>query len=189
MSQQATVQLETWHNPGPGRVVILRTDGRGDLVVEEMVGPERNFVLASAEREQMQRLAYSPEQDMFSNGTLMPVHLIEGSQMAREAASNPNLLSDGDMRTLVTGKGKSKPAAAAAFEEKLATIANATTLGRLLSLAEAEDAPVSRVRAIQRRLSEVEGVGGPRPAEASIDGPAAAAGGREGPVSRAVTPR
>lgn len=188
MSQQVVVQLETWRNPGQARVVIKRLDARGDASRNELIRGGATFTITPEEREINQRMAYSPELDFFRNGTLVPVALIEGSEMAQEAATNPNLLSDGDMRSLLSRKtGAAKTKADEAFVAKLADIANATTLGRLLVLAEEEDAPVSRVRAIQARLAEVEGLGflapGGDESSSSPDAPT----GRPG-VARAVTP-
>lgn len=172
MSEQGTtvlVAVETWRNPGQSRVVIRRADRRtGDMTGEEMVNGGKTFTITPLERELNQRMAYSPELDLFSNGTLTPIDLIEGSDAAREFARNPNLLSDGDMQRLVTpARGKAKEASDAAFAEKLASINNPTTVARLLQLAEEEDAPISRVRAIQARLSELEGLGMQR---TSVDG-------------------
>jgi hypothetical protein len=155
-----TVVPETWRNPGQGRVVIKRLDHLGQLSNEEMVNAGATFTITALERKLNQNLAYSPEQDFFANGTLVPVDLIEGSDAAREFADNPHLVSDAEMQALVTPvRGARKAAADEAFLERLATITNATTLSRLAQLAEEEDAPISRVRAIQARLAQVEGLG------------------------------
>jgi hypothetical protein len=165
MSQQlaqqvVTVVPETWRNPGLGRVVIKRLDHMGQLTNEEMVNAGATFTITTLERQLNQRLAYDPEQDFFANGTLVPVDLIAGSEAEREFADNPHLVSDAEMQALVTPvRGTRKAAADEAFLERLATISNATTLSRLAQLAEEEDAPISRVRAIQARLAQVEGLG------------------------------
>lgn len=194
------VQIETWRNPGAGRVVIKKFDHRGEPNKEEMIRSGQTFTVTPAERAVNQNMAASPEMDMFSNGTLAPVALIEGSEMAREAAINPNLLSEGDMRTMVgaRGKGPAKAEIAEAFAERLDSISNSTTLRRLLEMAQEEDAPYSRVLAIQQRLAAVEGPGyEPAGADDEYDAPKASSppGGNDrsrtaaGPGSRAVTPR
>jgi len=155
-----TVVPETWRNPGQGRVVIKRLDHLGQLREEELIGAERTFTITPLERELNQRLAHSPEQDFFANGTLEPVDLIEGSAAAREFAENPHLVSAEEMQAMVTPvRGARKGAADQAFLDRLASITNATTLSRLAQLAEEEDAPISRVRAINARLAEIEGLG------------------------------
>lgn len=179
-------ESEIWRNPGQSRVVVLKLDHRGELNNEEMVRGEGTLVITATERELNSLRAYSPDMDVFRNGTLVPVKLVEGSDIERELAANPNLLADEDMRAAVAkakGRGANE-----AFLAKLAEITNATTLNRLLAIAEEEDAPVSKVRAIQARLAEVEGVGFV-PGGAAIDGPAASGvPGREPPL-RPVTPR
>lgn len=160
--EAASVSVETWKNPNQGRVVVLKMDHRGELTREEMVRPEATFTITPAERALNQQLAYSPEVDMFTNGTLAPVQLLEGSDIAAAVAANPNLLSEREMHTLVTAAATEPPDVAAlaqAFAERLGSIANATTLRRLLDLAITDDAAYSRVTAIQRRLAEVEGPG------------------------------
>lgn len=165
MSQQlaqsvVTVIPETWRNPGQGRIVIMRLDHLGQLREEEMVGAGKTFTITPLERELNQRLAYSPAADFFANGTLEPVDLIDGSDAQREFADNPHLVSLQEMQAMVTPvRGARKGAADQAFLDRLATIDNATTLSRLAQLAEEEDAPISRVRAIQARLAQVEGLG------------------------------
>lgn len=188
------VAVETWRNPGQSRVVIRRLDHRGELKGEEMIGAGKTFSITSQERQLNQRLAYSPKQDFFANGTLTPVDLIEGSDAALEFATNPHLVSDTEMQRLVTpARGKAKEASDAAFAERLATIDNGTTLARMLQLAEQEDSPVSRVRAIQARLAEVEGLGfnpttGPDGgAPSSADAPRSEV--RRPGTARPVTPR
>lgn len=144
-------ELETWKNPTAGRVWINRLNHRNELDKVEVIAGGRTFHISSQERKLNQEMAYSPDLDLFANGTLTPVRLIEGSEDAREFAANPNLLTEDDMRGLV----KKTKGATDAFVERLATIKNPATLERLLSLAREEDAPLSRVEAIQSRLGEV----------------------------------
>ncbi len=146
-----TDELETWKNPTEGRVWINRLNHRGELDKVEVVAGGRTFHISSHERKLNQEMAYNSDLDIFANGTLAPVRLIEGSDDAREFAANPNLLTEDDMRGLVRkSKGTTD-----AFVERLATIKNPATLERLLTLARDEDAPLSRVEAIQARLGEV----------------------------------
>lgn len=186
----AVVEVETWRNPGEARVVLLRLDHLGNLNREEIIRGGATFTITPRERELNSQKAYNPGLDFFSNGTLVPVALIEGSEAAREFAANPNLLSDGDMRQLVrpAQKASAKAAADGAFAERLAQIQNATTVGRLLALAEEEDAPVSRVRAIQARLAEIEGMGLAVGSDTPVPTPRDEQIRRPG-TSRPVTPR
>ena len=144
--------LETWKNPPAGRVWINRLDHRGELGKVEIIGSGRVFHLSPAERRLNQEMAVNPDLDIFTNGTLTPIRLL-GTDEAEAAAfaNNPNLMTESDMRNLV-GKAKGKQDA---FAERLAGIRNPATLERLLALAREEDAPLSRVEAIQARLAEL----------------------------------
>lgn len=148
----ASDTLETWKNPTEGRVWINRLDHRGELAKVEIIGSGRVFHLTPAERRLNQEMAVNPDLDIFTNGTLTPVRLLGTDEAeAAEFASNPNMMTEGDMRALV-GKTKGKQDA---FAERLAGIRNTATLERLLALAREEDAPLSRVEAIQGRLAEL----------------------------------
>jgi len=190
----AADELESWKNPTEGRVWINRLDHRGELDKVEVIASGRTFHITSKERRLNQEMAYNSDQDIFANGTLAPVRLIEGSEDAAAFATNPNLITEDDMRGLVKpGRGPAK-ATADAFIERLSNIRNPATLERLLSLAREEDAPLSRVEAIQTRLGElgdspyastaVGPSGGPPSPE-----PAGAGATKRGSASRAVTPR
>lgn len=143
------VQVETWKNPTAGRVWVKRLDHRGELAKTEIVRSGGVFHLTTAERELNQELAVSEDLDLFANGTLTPIRLIEGTAAAREFATNPNLITEEDMKGLVKTRSKD------AFVERLAAIKNPATLQRLAALSREEDAPLSKVEAIEARLQEV----------------------------------
>lgn len=187
-------ELETWKNPTEGRVWINRLDYHGELDKVEVIGGGKTFHITQRERKLNQEMAYNSDLDMFTNGTLTPVRLIEGSEDAAAFAANPNLLSEDDMRGLVKpGRGPAK-ATSDAFVDRLATIKNPATLERLLSLAREEDAPLSRVEAIQGRLAELGSTSYASTATAETTSPDLAmtgAGGRpskRSAATRAVTP-
>jgi hypothetical protein len=144
---------ETWKNPTDGRVWINRLDHRGEPKRVEIIGPGRTFYVTPAERHLNQEMASSEDLDVFRNGTLTPIRLL-GTDEAEAAAfaTNPNLMTEGDMRTMVA---KPKRGAPDAFAERLTEIKNPATLERLLKLAREEDAPMSRVEAIEGRLREI----------------------------------
>lgn len=143
--------VETWKNPTDGRVWVNRLDHRGEPKRVEIIGPGRTFYVTPAERHLNSEMASSEELDIFRNGTLTPIRLVSDAEMA-EFATNPNLMTEGDMRTMVA---KPKRGAPDAFAERLTEIKNPATLERLLKLAREEDAPMSRVEAIEGRLREI----------------------------------
>jgi hypothetical protein len=183
--------VETWKNPTEGRVWVNRLDHRGEPKRVEIIGPGRTFHVTPAERRLNQEMASSSDLDIFTNGTLTPIRLL-GTDEAEAAAfaTNPNLMTEGDMRALVA-KPK-RGAATDAFAERLGEIRNGATLQRLLALAREEDAPLSRVEAIEARLAEVApGVVQERVTTTSSPVPASAPAAPPSPrrgVARAVTP-
>lgn len=184
--------LETWKNPTAGRVWVNRIDHRGDLKKVEIVGSGRVVHLSPAERRLNQEMAANVDQDVFANGTLTPIRLVgDDAEEAAAFAANPNMMTEGDMRTLVA-KPKGK---ADTFVERLGEIKNPGTLQRLLSLAREEDASLSRVEAIQARLGEVapaihvERVSSTAPTPVSAEAAASPSpSSRRQGSSRAVTP-
>lgn len=185
--------VETWKNPTEGRVWVNRLDHRGEPKRVEIIGAGRTFHVTPEERRLNQEMASSQDLDIFTNGTLTPIRLL-GTDEAEAAAfaANPNLMTEGDMRSLV---GKPKRGATDAFAERLSEIRNGATLQRLLALAREEDAPLSRVEAIEARLREVSpavvaervaSTAMPVSAEVTTRGPARK-NAREG-AARAVTP-
>lgn len=179
-------QLETWKNPNEGRVWINRLDHRGELAKSEIVGPGKVFHISAVERRLNQEMASNVDQDIFTNGTLSPVRLIEGTADAEAFKANPNLMTEDDMRGLfIPAKTEAAKASSTdAFTTRLDAIKNPATLDRLLALARVEDAPLSRVEAIQSRIREVANVqGGP---DATVDTRLNASG--RNAASKAVTP-
>lgn len=191
-------QLETWKNPTEGRVWINRLDRHGELEKVELIGSQKTFHISPTERRLNQEMAAQTNLDVFSNGTLTPLRLIDGTADAEAFATNPNLMTEADMRDLFK-PGRSEEAKAAmneAFAERLASIQNVAALDRLLTMARAEDAPLSRVEAIQTRLAEVQqpGIFADATASSGADssfGPSSLGAPRpskRGAASRAVTP-
>ena len=138
-------ELEVWTNPTRGVVVVWKHNGAGVLDAE-LVKPGRTVHLTTFEKRLNQERAASAELDVFANGTLQPVRLIEGDPS--EAASNPNWLSAGDMAALLQSHHKT-------FEKRVGEITNAATLERLLEVARDKDATVKQVELIRARLSAV----------------------------------
>lgn len=139
---------ETWCNSSRGKVVIWKQDSRGDYK-DHLISAEQKFVLSREDRIYNMDQAASVEQDNFSNGTLSPVRLLEGTEDAKEFASNPNLLSETDAKGLFKAHWKT-------FESKIGAISNANTLHRLMEVAEEVDASMKQVKIIKARLDELE---------------------------------
>lgn len=144
-------ELETWENGTRGRIGVLKFDRRGELR-NELVRPKARVHLTPDERKINQERAAEDRLDVFQNGHLIPVRLLDGTEDAKEIASNPNLMAESDLRELFKRQWK-------AFGSKVNEITNPMTLNRLLALAEDDDvnATVKQVSIIKARISEVSG--------------------------------
>jgi hypothetical protein len=144
----ARKDLESWKNVTLGPVFVRRLDHRGELNKVEEVPGGRTFHLTPEERRINSEQAADEDLDFFRNGQMQPVRLLDDSDEARELSSNPNLLSETDMRELVHVHAKT-------FEMRIKAIRNPTTLQRLMVIARDEDATIKRVEMITARLSEL----------------------------------
>jgi hypothetical protein len=142
---------EVWRSAVAGPTFINRLDHRGELskVVEVAGGTQVH--LTDLERRLNQQGFASVGQDLFTNGTLIPVDGVDAAVMAVVAA-NPNVLGDDQVAALVMGEADE-------LGRRLAAITSPVTLGRLEAAAQADDVPVSRGRLVRARIDELS----PRP--------------------------
>jgi hypothetical protein len=144
-------EKEIWKNDSNSDSWILTKDHNGKLV-STPVRAHNQVMITTEERQINQTRAYSPAVDIFSNGSLSPVRLLEDADDYAEIASNPNLLSEDDMKAIFK-------LTAAKFKARLAEIDNATAISRIMEIAnsESEEVTVSmpQFKAIERRLAEV----------------------------------
>ena len=142
---------ETWANHGKGDVFVLTFDHTGRLKSVPIRSGQK-LTLTVKERQLNQERAFSSDADMFSNGRLSPVRLVDSADDYEEIASNPNHLSESDMVDVLKLKGK-------AFSERLDEITNVIALERMFELASDESANVSmtQFRTLEKRLSAVRG--------------------------------
>lgn len=139
--------LETWQNVSNSRHVLKKISA-GGVLRDEMINGKKKFHLTEQERRINSENAADERSDPFSNGRFVPVRLLEDSEDAAKIASNPNIVTEADMADLVKGS-------APALKKKLEEISNPMVLGRLLEVAEENDAPVSKVSAIKERVAVV----------------------------------
>jgi hypothetical protein len=149
-------QLETWQNASKGRIGVKTKDRWGEWKTNTLRSGAK-IQLSTAERQWNSEKAASAKQDVFRNGFLVPigdtVKILDGTEDAKDIASNPNLLSESDLRNLFK-KGTTQKA----FAEKVSGITNTSTLRRLLDMTEDEDlgATVKHQKIVQNRLVELE---------------------------------
>lgn len=141
-------ELETWQNVSRGRRGIKRIDSFGKTTTE-LVGPGRSVQLTRDERLYYQRNVATDDLDIFKNGALVPVQLIDEADQI-EMASNPNLLGDSELEGLFKLHWKK-------FEAEIARITNVYALERLVEMAESsEDISVKKYNVVMARLEEVK---------------------------------
>lgn len=137
-------QLELWKNPGLAQVVIQRVGANGQ-VRHELISGGRNFSITPADRRMNQNLAANAELDVFANGVLQPVQLLEDTEVG--VSENPNHLG-GDISGVFRLHYKT-------FQKRVEEITNPVLLQQLLDMAEEADATIRQVSVIRARLDVV----------------------------------
>lgn len=140
-------ETETWRNATRGRVWVKKFGADGKLR-DEIVASDRVVHLTPQERLMNQEMAAREDMDVFNNGILQPVRLIDGSEEAKEIAGNPNHITDDDITKLVKSHHKT-------LDARLKDISNPAALQRMLEVAKEQDASFSTVGRIKERLGEV----------------------------------
>jgi len=142
---------ETWSNIGKGDVFILTYDHKGALR-SVPIRAGQSLTISVEERQLNQDRAASADMDIFSNGRLAPMRLVDSADDYEEIASNPNHLTETDMIDILKTKGKT-------FSQRLDDITNVIALERMHELASDESLNVSmaQFRALESRLAEVRG--------------------------------
>lgn len=137
-------ELECWKNAGMSTVGINKFDTRGNMV-QEMVPGGRKIFLTPEERRMNQEVAAHDSLDVFANGMLVPVRLIDSEEDTAKLQANVNAMSETAMKALFKSQ---KPA----FQAKVDEISNVTTLRRLLEVASEVDASIRQAEYIQARI-------------------------------------
>jgi|JI9StandDraft_1071089.scaffolds.fasta_scaffold01623_12 hypothetical protein len=154
-------ERETWTNPGKGLVYILQFDAN-HKPTSKGVRPGHKITLTVEERQMNQDRAAAPDRDLFTNGSLVPLRLVESASDYAEIAANPNLLGESDMRELFKLK-------ATTFKDRLDSIDNPILVARMIEIANEEDAKgedaeftvyMAHFKHLERRLKQLQGTSG-----------------------------
>ena len=172
-------ELEMWENASNSQIFIQKFNTQGQIV-HELVSGRRRVHISPAERRMNQEVAADDELDMFKNGTLVPVRLVDAEADTPELQANVNAMSDTAMKAMFRSQIKT-------FTAKVNEIGNPIALRRLLEIANELDASIKQVEVINARLSQLS----PDVTETSIMSGGAAA--TRAPASdrapRGVTPK
>lgn len=135
-------------NASKGKAAVLKYDRYNNLI-QELVSSGKNIQITREEREINQERAASSVLDLFANGIMVPIRLVDPED-EKEFAENPNLMTDDDLRVMFAMQWRE-------FDAKLVTISNAYTLNRLLDISKDETvkASVRQATQIENRLKSI----------------------------------
>lgn len=139
---------ERWKNRTVGTAFVLKYD-RYHNIGSEIVGPGREVTLSKEEREINQERAASSDLDIFANGIMIPMKIIDPDDQ-KAFAENPHLLSDSELPELLKLSRK-------AFEVRLKAMTNLYPLLRLKEMTQQEDTKVTVgvVQALDERIKQL----------------------------------
>ncbi len=144
----ANNETEVWKNVTRGRRGIHRVDAFGK-VQKELVGPGKTVSITSEDRIHYQRIVASEKLDIFKNGAMVPVRILD-EDTQREVAENPNLMSEEDLQNLMKAQWKK-------FESEIGKISTLYALERMRDIAESsEDISVKKYKIIADRIATVK---------------------------------
>ncbi|RTK94010.1 hypothetical protein EKI60_04620 [Candidatus Saccharibacteria bacterium] len=144
-------ERETWQNLNAGDVYIDVADPYvPNAHRSHRIGPGDMVSITIAERQFNQRNIPKKDYDLFTNGTLTPVKLIDTAADFEEIALSPNVKSETDLRDLFK-------LTASKFKTEIAEIDNQRILERLIELSEDDSTNVSlsQRKAIEARLDAI----------------------------------
>lgn len=140
---------ELWENTTAGRICLKFYNQQG-MLVDKLIDGRRKFHITTKERLLNQESAADAGLDVFQNGTFAPVRLVDTAEDLEKIKSNPNLVTDDEMREMLTNNS------AKALQERIDAINNPYALKRMLEIAHDEDNTTAKqVRAIEDRLRAV----------------------------------
>jgi hypothetical protein len=142
-------EVERWKNQSPTTAFVLKYD-RYHEITSETVSSGRECTLSKEEREINQERAATNELDIFKNGILTPIKIIDPDD-EKEFAANPNLMSGDELADLLKLSKK-------AFEAKIAVMTNIYPLQRLKDIAQKDDTRVTAgvLAALDARIAELK---------------------------------
>lgn len=137
---------EVWKNATKSQIVLLRHGGPGGAPRHEMITGDRTFSISPEERRMNQNMAANPDLDVFCNGMLQPVQLLEETEA--EMTENPNHIPEEQLPRLFRLHHRT-------FDKRIQEISNPIVLQRLIDIGPDQDATVRQIELIQTRLNQV----------------------------------
>lgn len=141
------VEREKWKSAIAGTIGVNKYGGRGERV-QEVVRPGQTFSITTEERQHL-NIAAEPQNDVFTNGMLVPVTLADSVEDLEEITGNPNVVTESEIKALVTGHYKT-------LDTALADITSGGVLTRFREVAIAENVGVKTLQRIDDRYEELD---------------------------------
>lgn len=145
----ATLDKEVWQNVSKGYVSIFKLDNRGNRI-DELIPPGGKTHLLPDERIMNHEICLDDKFDVFQNGILHPVRIVDSSDDYVSVSGNPNHVGESELKELLKLH-------AATLRKRLKDMTALPAVQRLLELAEAdEDTKQSTLTVISERLAELD---------------------------------
>jgi len=140
------LENEKWKNVSSVTQWVIATDGYGQRVGRKVL-PGREIAVRPSERSEIQHRVAHEKNDIFTNGDMVPVTLVESAPDFAEIQDN-DYLSESDLEDVLKGR-------ADALRERVAEIESPTTIKRLLDMCEAKDLASSKVKVLEERYEKL----------------------------------
>jgi len=131
--------VEEWESVSDAQNYVIREDRRGDEQFVHVSGHQK-FKITTYERILTQDRIRDKQFDPFVNGQFRPIMVPESISVQ----TNPNALSDEDIKRIFV-------ASEVAWDEYMSVIDSASTLRRMIELAEDTDLSLKRFRELESR--------------------------------------
>lgn len=141
---------ERWKNVTTGTRWFMLQDQFG-RPVDKVIRPGQTVEVDPEVRRMNSDAAAGPDLDIFRNGDLQPVRLIEGHEDVAAVTANPNTRGEAELEAMFGLHWKK-------FEAEVSAITNLTLLNRLLDIATEQNSTVRQVEVIKARIAEVNPV-------------------------------
>lgn len=123
--------LETWRNASKGKAWVWVHNQIGERK-DRMVPSGGKVQISPVDRQLNQEMAADESLDLFKNGVLVPVRLVESAEDFAEIEDNPNHITEDQVLALFDAPWRT-------FDKQIGEITNRATIERMVALAEGDE--------------------------------------------------
>jgi hypothetical protein len=157
----AKEELETWRNASNGKAWVWVHNQIGERQ-DRQVPAGGKVQLTSVDRQLNQEMAADDSLDLFKNGILVPIRLVEDAEDFADIEDNPNHITEEEVLALFDAPWKT-------FDKQINEITNRATIERMVSLAEGNEVDAEGESLVDATMRQVKVL---RAREADLVGPA-----------------